>query len=1303
MDDSGPGFHTVARFSVAVAILLMALAAAIRMPLDYFPVVTLPQVTVALTLPGSDAADAAETSARWAVPIETAIRSSGDVAAVRGWVGANGLMLDVRFRRGVDPELKTARITSELGSVRRMLPPAARLRAWPSRRSGEGAELVMALVGQRASALDDAVADDLRGVAGIRDVAVYGGTPRITAVTIRDAAGGGIDADAVRAAMASMSSTGEAGHVPVGSRSIPVNVRPASRRLEEVPVRLKDTVVSLRSVATVTRKLGEPSSLSWRDGRPAVFIEMTRDPDVSLLAFDRRAAQAVTSLARRRGARAEVIWSEAALLRKLMLRLAIACAAGILFMAAAGWLLAGWSGTSIAAQPPLAVCCCLNLFWMAGLPLDAKTLLAAAIAIAASAPFVMIDRFATRGTSLLAAAGLPFAILLPIAIAFGSGRLAPFLSRPAIAFALASIAAVAAARLTGPPPATRGGVPAEGASSTPRRRFRMPLPSALLRQSPTVVLVAGTVMWGLLSWFGPVLDPREPDRGDSGELNLRIALPAASTLAQTAGVVEPFAARLRSMDGVRHFWSTAEPGTALLTIELTRDARPRAATDLLRDRLRRLPIGAALLTIDDSAPRRAMSMTDDDEEKATAEPDGSRYRVVVRSGNVEDLRTALDRIDTRLTDLVGSRLIHPQWAPLTSRIELRPHLGSEARVTAAAAALRERSLPPSESEAGDGSLLRVIAPHSPASPDAVPFREDLLGRPLETPGGPLVIASSFAIDHRFVVPRVERELGRFVLPIEMFILAPNREEIVIKRQKVDRALSRLALPAGTTITRPSLSAWTFSSEKLRMVALASFIPILLATLAASLLNSVAGVVLVAVPAALGLALATPLLFATRRGVDELTLFAIAAAVCWVSALATATALRALRASSGLATLRATVRQFPPAAAGALVAGLLLIGTGLSGDRVDDVWSTPLLAAGVVASGGGLAAAFLPAALLLTARDLRRRATGEARQKRNPIAWLDPGTPTLTVRSLSKRYRSGFEALHRINFELGPGITGLLGANGAGKTTLLRIISGLLAPTRGQVLFCGVPVEPENLARYRQSIGFLPQEFNAYPGFTAAEFLDHWALERGISSTSLREKEVMQALASVHLEHEAGRRVRDFSGGMRQRIGIARALLAAPPLLIVDEPTTGLDIESRQQFREIIRELGRDRLVVLSTHLTADVEAVAGRLLLLHRGLLRFDGPPALLVERAAGSAFESVVDESEARRLSRIHRLTARVRVGGGIRVRGVTAIGEAAPGPHVEPTLEEAFLIELQRADQSTGHRPRGFSFLRSQPGSVG
>jgi ABC-type multidrug transport system ATPase subunit len=363
--------------------------------------------------------------------------------------------------------------------------------------------------------------------------------------------------------------------------------------------------------------------------------------------------------------------------------------------------------------------------------------------------------------------------------------------------------------------------------------------------------------------------------------------------------------------------------------------------------------------------------------------------------------------------------------------------------------------------------------------------------------------------------------------------------------------------------------------------------------------------------------------------------------------------------------------------------------------------TPLRLAALTTGAAQAAALFLLPAIETGLRAWRRGRTPAARAARQPAAWTDARGPLLEARALVKIYpvevhsvdrpalgsllgrsprvrRPTVRAVDRVSFTLEPGIVGLLGPNGAGKTTLLRILTGILAPTRGGVRFAGVPVEVANLSAYRQQIGFLPQGFDAYPGFTAEQFLDYWARERGMRDPRRRAEEIAALLAAVGLTEHAGRHVRDFSGGMRQRVGIARALLGAPPVLVVDEPTTGLDLEARRQFRDSLRAIAADRIVVFSTHIASDVEAVASRLLLLHGGRLRFDGPPAELVASARGRVFEALADDAELAELGRRFRVTSRVREVAGVRVRAVAPRGVELAGAPVEPNLEEAYLAEL-------------------------
>src|SRR6185436_3502446 len=498
---------------------------------------------------------------------------------------------------------------------------------------------------------------------------------------------------------------------------------------------------------------------------------------------------------------------------------------------------------------------------------------------------------------------------------------------------------------------------------------------------------------------------------------------------------------------------------------------------------------------------------------------------------------------------------------------------------------------------------------------------------------------------------------------------------------------------GVDLERPALSPAVWQSERLRLALPALLLPLLLAAVAAWRLGAPLRALAVLVPLAAGLIAAAPAVRAGLGQIDEPGLFALAAA------LALALAPAAELAGSGSDTpgplWRSLRRETPWLLAAALPIVLLLAAPTLGADPIRHRWVTPLRAAGVAAGVAFLATVLVTPPLRLAVARWRSRDPEEVRRRRQPPVWSEPGPSVLEVRGLTKTYASGVTALSATNFRLEPGITGLLGPNGAGKTTLLRILTGLLEPTRGKVLFRGVPVTADDLAEYRKRIGFLPQEFNAYPDFTAEQFLDHWAREHGMADARERRAEVERRLAAVDLTEHTGRKVRDFSGGMRQRVGIARALLGAPPILIVDEPTTGLDIESRSRFRQILLEQAADRIVLFSTHIASDVEAAARRILLLHRGRLRFDGTPEALVARARGRVFRTVIDDAALADIGHRYRVTARTRRLEGIEIRAVARPGQPLAGASVEPSLEEAYLAEVDLAEMELGRGEERLAFL--------
>ena len=204
--------------------------------------------------------------------------------------------------------------------------------------------------------------------------------------------------------------------------------------------------------------------------------------------------------------------------------------------------------------------------------------------------------------------------------------------------------------------------------------------------------------------------------------------------------------------------------------------------------------------------------------------------------------------------------------------------------------------------------------------------------------------------------------------------------------------------------------------------------------------------------------------------------------------------------------------------------------------------------------------------------------------------------------ISKQYKNKI-AVDRMSFTLTNGVTGLLGANGAGKTTLMRLLCGILVPTGGTVTFDGMDVETEE---YRDILGYLPQDFGYYPEFSGRDFLLYMSAVKGLPKRDAKVK-TEELIELSGLKEAARKKVRTYSGGMRQRLGIAQALLNDPQVLIMDEPTAGLDPQERIRFRELISGLGRDRIVLLSTHIVSDLEQIADRLMIMKEGRLLWQG------------------------------------------------------------------------------------------------
>ncbi len=278
-----------------------------------------------------------------------------------------------------------------------------------------------------------------------------------------------------------------------------------------------------------------------------------------------------------------------------------------------------------------------------------------------------------------------------------------------------------------------------------------------------------------------------------------------------------------------------------------------------------------------------------------------------------------------------------------------------------------------------------------------------------------------------------------------------------------------------------------------------------------------------------------------------------------------------------------------------------------------------------------------------------------------------------IQNVGMTYPNGRQALKDLTLDLrAPSLVGLLGPNGAGKSTLMKLLVAALSPTSGSIRVDGRPLaEAEGLLKAQ--LGYLPQDFGLFDELTVAQFLDYMAALKGLPAPRAA---VQEAIRAVCLEERAAVRIRTLSGGQRQRVGIAQALLGGPRLLILDEPTVGLDPEERIHFRNLFSQTAQDRLVLLSTHIIEDVQSVCDRLVVIDRGEILFTGTPAQLIQSAAGHV--GAFWELEAAQEEGMH-ITARVNTSRGIRCR---AVAETLPpyAQREEPSLEDAYLYLISR-----------------------
>jgi ABC-type multidrug transport system ATPase subunit len=287
---------------------------------------------------------------------------------------------------------------------------------------------------------------------------------------------------------------------------------------------------------------------------------------------------------------------------------------------------------------------------------------------------------------------------------------------------------------------------------------------------------------------------------------------------------------------------------------------------------------------------------------------------------------------------------------------------------------------------------------------------------------------------------------------------------------------------------------------------------------------------------------------------------------------------------------------------------------------------------------------------------------------------------LKITNLQKQYRRGTMALRGVDLTLHNGMFGLLGPNGAGKTTLMKILVTLLEPTAGRVSFDNLVLGQDDQA-IRARLGYLPQQYGLYPNLTAREVLQYMAHLHGRFLTN---SEADTHLAQVNLLAAAQQRVGGFSGGMRQRLGIAQALLNNPALLIVDEPTAGLDPEERIRFRNLLARISGDRVVILSTHIVNDINSSCDDMALLVGGQLHFRGRPADLIEQVRGFVWQVTAVPTDVPAIETDYQVISAVRRSEGVQLRllaqpeTITNLANVTPEP---PTLEDAYIWVMRQS----------------------
>lgn len=286
--------------------------------------------------------------------------------------------------------------------------------------------------------------------------------------------------------------------------------------------------------------------------------------------------------------------------------------------------------------------------------------------------------------------------------------------------------------------------------------------------------------------------------------------------------------------------------------------------------------------------------------------------------------------------------------------------------------------------------------------------------------------------------------------------------------------------------------------------------------------------------------------------------------------------------------------------------------------------------------------------------------------------------SLIIKNLQKKYKNGVKAIDNISLEISNGMFGLLGPNGAGKSSLMRTIVGLQSADEGRIFFNEVNVL-ENTEFIKKQLGFLPQDFGVYPKVSAYDLLNHLAILKGVTDKNDRKNQILSLLEKVNLSSHHKKEVSTFSGGMRQRFGVAQALLGNPKIIIVDEPTAGLDPEERNRFNSLLSEIGEERIVILSTHLVEDVRNLCSNMAIMSQGKVLLQGNPEELIQSLEGKIWKKQIQKDELMSYKNKYQVISSQFTAGKMNIH---LLSDYQPSgfQEVNPTLEDVYFATLNQ-----------------------